>query len=100
MASKLNSTHGVQLNFTNTTPLCKLCTLVQYCICLWCVKFVVAFWCSINHAFSSRRPLRVQHMDLSNCTVSVADLQSILCRCERLENLSLEGLVLSDDIIK
>ncbi|XP_066844751.1 S-phase kinase-associated protein 2 isoform X2 [Anser cygnoides] len=46
------------------------------------------------------RPLRVQHMDLSNCTVSVADLQSILCRCERLVNLSLEGLVLSDDIVK
>ena len=39
-------------------------------------------------------------MDLSNCTVSVADLQSILCLCERLQNLSLEGLVLSDDIIK
>ncbi|OXB79166.1 UNVERIFIED_CONTAM: hypothetical protein H355_006625 [Colinus virginianus] len=54
----------------------------------------------IYYAFSSRRPLRVQHMDLSNCTVSVADLQSILCRCERLENLSLEGLVLSDDIIQ
>ncbi|XP_055555677.1 S-phase kinase-associated protein 2 isoform X2 [Falco biarmicus] len=39
-------------------------------------------------------------MDLSNCTVSVADLQSILCLCERLQNLSLEGLVLSDNIIK
>ncbi|NWS55192.1 SKP2 protein, partial [Chunga burmeisteri] len=53
-----------------------------------------------NPLFKTSKPLRVQHMDLSNCTVSVADLQSILCLCERLQNLSLEGLVLSDDIIK
>ncbi|NXE06455.1 SKP2 protein, partial [Lophotis ruficrista] len=53
-----------------------------------------------NPLFKTNKPLKVQHMDLSNCTVSVADLQSILCRCERLQNLSLEGLVLSDDIIK
>ncbi|NXG75981.1 SKP2 protein, partial [Baryphthengus martii] len=50
--------------------------------------------------FRTSKPLRIQHMDLSNCTVSVADLQSILCLCEKLQNLSLEGLVLSDDIIK
>ncbi|OXB66703.1 hypothetical protein ASZ78_013094 [Callipepla squamata] len=56
--------------------------------------------CIGNPLFKTMKPLRVQHMDLSNCTVSVADLQSILCRCERLENLSLEGLVLSDDIIQ
>ncbi|KAM8793305.1 S-phase kinase-associated protein 2-like [Eudromia elegans] len=56
--------------------------------------------CIGNPLFKNSKPLRVQHMDLSNCTVSVADLQSILCRCERLQNLSLEGLVLSDDIIK
>ncbi|XP_068782091.1 S-phase kinase-associated protein 2-like isoform X3 [Struthio camelus] len=56
--------------------------------------------CIGNPLFKTSKPLRVQHMDLSNCTVSVADLQSILCRCERLQNLSLEGLVLSDDIIK
>ncbi|NXK44782.1 SKP2 protein, partial [Chauna torquata] len=56
--------------------------------------------CIGNPLFKTMKPLRVQHMDLSNCTVSVADLQSILCRCERLENLSLEGLVLSDDIIR
>ncbi|NXF96956.1 SKP2 protein, partial [Eubucco bourcierii] len=53
-----------------------------------------------NPLFKTSKPLRVQHMDLSNCTVSVADLQSILCRCGRLQNLSLEGLVLSDDIMK
>ncbi|NWQ79671.1 SKP2 protein, partial [Columbina picui] len=56
--------------------------------------------CLWNPLFKTSKPLKVQHMDLSNCTVSVADLQSILCRCERLQNLSLEGLVLSDDIIK
>lgn len=44
--------------------------------------------------------LKIQHLDLSNCTVSVADLHSILCLCEKLLNLSLEGLVLSDNIIK
>ncbi|KAM6109843.1 S-phase kinase-associated protein 2 isoform 3-T3 [Phoenicopterus ruber ruber] len=56
--------------------------------------------CIGNPLFKTSKPLRVQHMDLSNCTVSVADLQSILCLCERLQNLSLEGLVLSDDIMK
>ncbi|OWK57787.1 S-phase kinase-associated protein 2 [Lonchura striata] len=43
--------------------------------------------------------LKIQHLDLSNCTVSAADLHSILCLCEKLQNLSLEGLVLSDNII-
>ncbi|XP_009960159.1 PREDICTED: S-phase kinase-associated protein 2 [Leptosomus discolor] len=56
--------------------------------------------CIWNPLFKTNKPLKVQHMDLSNSTVSVADLQSILCLCERLQNLSLEGLVLSDDIIK
>ncbi|XP_040436575.1 S-phase kinase-associated protein 2 isoform X1 [Falco naumanni] len=53
-----------------------------------------------NPLFKTSKSLRIQHMDLSNCTVSVADLQSILCLCERLQNLSLEGLVLSDNIIQ
>ncbi|RMC16622.1 hypothetical protein DUI87_06560 [Hirundo rustica rustica] len=44
--------------------------------------------------------LKIQHLDLSNCTVSAADLHSILCLCEKLQNLSLEGLVLSDSIVK
>ncbi|XP_010290058.1 PREDICTED: S-phase kinase-associated protein 2 isoform X2 [Phaethon lepturus] len=56
--------------------------------------------CIGNPLFKTSIPLRVQHMDLSNCTMSVADLQSILYLCARLQNLSLEGLVLSDDIIK
>ncbi|NXX97373.1 SKP2 protein, partial [Centropus bengalensis] len=49
--------------------------------------------------FKTDRPLRVQHMDLSNCTVSVGALESILCRCKRLQNLSLEGLAISDIIM-
>ncbi|XP_074851764.1 S-phase kinase-associated protein 2 isoform X4 [Carettochelys insculpta] len=50
--------------------------------------------------FKNNRPLRVQHMDMSNCTINVMDLHAVLCRCDRLQNLSLEGLVLSDDIIR
>ncbi|NXP43942.1 SKP2 protein, partial [Heliornis fulica] len=50
--------------------------------------------------FKTNKPLKLQHMDLSNCTVSVAHLWSILCLCVRLQNLSLEGLLLSDDIIQ
>ncbi|KFQ61150.1 S-phase kinase-associated protein 2, partial [Pelecanus crispus] len=56
--------------------------------------------CIGNPLFKTSKPLRVQYMDLSNCTVSVADLQSILCLCDKLQNLSLEGLVLSDDIME
>ncbi|NXS10559.1 SKP2 protein, partial [Neodrepanis coruscans] len=56
--------------------------------------------CIWNPSLKTTKLLRLQHLDLSNCTVSVADLQSILSLCERLQNLSLEGLVLSDNIIK
>ncbi|NXY14091.1 SKP2 protein, partial [Atrichornis clamosus] len=56
--------------------------------------------CIGNPLFKTSTILKVQHMDLSNCTVSAADLHSILCLCEKLQNLSLEGLVLSDSIIK
>ncbi|XP_042307325.1 S-phase kinase-associated protein 2 [Sceloporus undulatus] len=56
--------------------------------------------CIANPSFKTNRSLRVQHMDLSNCTMKVADLQSILSRCQSLQNLSLEGLVLADDIIE
>lgn len=45
------------------------------------------------------RSLRVQHMDLSSCTVSVAVLEDIIGRCFRLQDLSLEGLVLSDQVL-
>ncbi|XP_060617380.2 S-phase kinase-associated protein 2 [Anolis sagrei] len=56
--------------------------------------------CIGNPSFKTNRLLRVQHMDLSNCTIKVADLQSILGKCWSLQNLSLEGLVLSDDIME
>ncbi|XP_042660536.1 S-phase kinase-associated protein 2 isoform X2 [Tyto alba] len=62
--------------------------------------FCAARSCIGNPMFQMSKPLKVQHMDLSNCIVSTADLQNILCLCQRLKNLSLEGLVLSDNIIK
>ncbi|KAJ8347159.1 hypothetical protein SKAU_G00285600 [Synaphobranchus kaupii] len=46
------------------------------------------------------RCLRVQHMDLSSCTVSTPVLEDILSRCQQLRDLSLEGLVLSDSILQ
>ncbi|XP_007951420.1 S-phase kinase-associated protein 2 [Orycteropus afer afer] len=42
---------------------------------------------------------RVQHMDLSNSVISVSTLQDILSQCSNLQNLSLEGLQLSDAIV-
>ncbi|KAF2984656.1 hypothetical protein EK904_012577 [Melospiza melodia maxima] len=56
--------------------------------------------CIGDPLFKTSNLLKIQHLDLSNCTVSAADLHSILCLCEKLQNLSLEGLVLSDSIIK
>ncbi|KAJ7415000.1 S-phase kinase-associated protein 2 [Willisornis vidua] len=56
--------------------------------------------CIGSPLFKTNELLKLQHLDLSNCTVSAADLHSVLCLCERLQNLSLEGLVLSDNIIK
>ncbi|NXG07011.1 SKP2 protein, partial [Sakesphorus luctuosus] len=56
--------------------------------------------CIGSPLFKTNKLLKLQHLDLSNCTVSAADLHSVLCLCERLQNLSLEGLVLSDNIIK
>uniref|UniRef100_A0A8C9HTX0 S-phase kinase associated protein 2 n=1 Tax=Piliocolobus tephrosceles TaxID=591936 RepID=A0A8C9HTX0_9PRIM len=45
-------------------------------------------------------PFRVQHMDLSNSVIEVSTLQGILSQCSKLQNLSLEGLRLSDPIVK
>ncbi|KAE8636487.1 hypothetical protein XENTR_v10003010 [Xenopus tropicalis] len=56
--------------------------------------------CMGEPMFTKTRHLRLLHMDLSNSTVSVGALQSILSRCHKLQNLSLEGLVLSDDITR
>uniref|UniRef100_A0A8I3MTR3 S-phase kinase associated protein 2 n=1 Tax=Canis lupus familiaris TaxID=9615 RepID=A0A8I3MTR3_CANLF len=64
---------------------------------------VVAFRCPrsfmdqplVEH-FSS---FRVQHMDLSNSVIDVSTLHGILSQCSKLQNLSLEGLQLSDPIV-
>ncbi|XP_005604373.1 S-phase kinase-associated protein 2 isoform X2 [Equus przewalskii] len=45
-------------------------------------------------------PFRVQHMDLSNSVIDVSTLHGILSQCSKLQNLSLEGLQLSDPIVK
>ncbi|KAF3828590.1 hypothetical protein GH733_004580 [Mirounga leonina] len=44
-------------------------------------------------------PFRVQHMDLSNSVIEVSTLHGILLQCSKLQNLSLEGLQLSDPIV-
>ncbi|XP_075698092.1 S-phase kinase-associated protein 2 [Rhinoderma darwinii] len=49
--------------------------------------------------FKQIRPLRLQHADFSNCTVSTDTVQSVISRCHDLHNLSLEGLDLSDAIM-
>lgn len=65
---------------------------------------VVAFRCPrsfmeqpLGESFSS---FRVQHMDLSNSVINVSNLHKILSECSKLQNLSLEGLQLSDPIVK
>ncbi|XP_057216768.1 S-phase kinase-associated protein 2 [Triplophysa rosa] len=55
--------------------------------------------CIGQPAFRSTKQLRVQHMDLSSCTVETSVLEQIVSRCRHLHNISLEGLVLSDNII-
>ncbi|XP_073537751.1 S-phase kinase-associated protein 2 [Phyllobates terribilis] len=49
--------------------------------------------------FRKVRPLRLQHVDFSNCNITPETLQSIISRCHHLHNLSLEGLELSDDVM-
>uniref|UniRef100_I3M110 S-phase kinase associated protein 2 n=1 Tax=Ictidomys tridecemlineatus TaxID=43179 RepID=I3M110_ICTTR len=44
-------------------------------------------------------PFRVQHLDLSNSVINVSTLHGILSQCSKLQNLSLEGLQLSDPIV-
>lgn len=45
-------------------------------------------------------PFRVQHMDLSNSVIEVSALLGLLSQCFKLQNLSLEGLQLSDAVIR
>ncbi|XP_036919076.1 S-phase kinase-associated protein 2 isoform X1 [Sturnira hondurensis] len=65
---------------------------------------VVAFCCP--RSFVDQQPVvehfspfRVQHLDLSNSVIGVFTLHSILSPCSKLQNLSLEGLQLSDPIV-
>lgn len=45
-------------------------------------------------------PLQIVHIDLSNSVIPTSALESIISRCRLFECLSLEGLQLSDNIIK
>ncbi|KAJ8402038.1 hypothetical protein AAFF_G00372730 [Aldrovandia affinis] len=56
--------------------------------------------CIGEPSFANAQCLRVQHMDLSSCTVSTPVLDDILSRCQQLQDLSLEGLELSDSILQ
>uniref|UniRef100_A0A8C6T9W8 S-phase kinase-associated protein 2 n=1 Tax=Neogobius melanostomus TaxID=47308 RepID=A0A8C6T9W8_9GOBI len=49
--------------------------------------------------FKSTGPLQVVQMDLSSSIISVAALEGIIVSCTELQDLSLEGLQLSDTII-
>uniref|UniRef100_A0A8C9SC44 S-phase kinase-associated protein 2 n=1 Tax=Scleropages formosus TaxID=113540 RepID=A0A8C9SC44_SCLFO len=44
--------------------------------------------------------LRIQHLDLSSCIVSTAVLEDLFSHCRWLQDLSLEGLELSDSIMQ
>lgn len=46
------------------------------------------------------RPLQIVEMDLSSSIIPTSALESIICHCRLLEYLSLEGLQLSDIIIR
>ncbi|KAM9450533.1 S-phase kinase-associated protein 2 isoform 2-T2 [Clarias gariepinus] len=56
--------------------------------------------CISEPGFRNTQLLRVQHLDLSSCTVQTPVLEDILSRCRRLQNLSVEGLELSDSILR
>ena len=44
-------------------------------------------------------PFCLQHLDLSNLVIDVFTLHGLLSHCSKLQNLSLEGLWLSDPIV-
>ncbi|XP_013985210.1 S-phase kinase-associated protein 2 isoform X2 [Salmo salar] len=56
--------------------------------------------CIGEPCFTHTQHLHVHHMDLSSCTVTTLVLGDIISRCRLLENLSLEGLELSDNIVQ
>lgn len=50
--------------------------------------------------FTNDSPLLLQHMDLSHCITTPHTLLQLLRRCHRLIGLSLEGLQLSDPVLR
>lgn len=44
--------------------------------------------------------MQLVQMDLSNSIIPISALESIICHCRLLEYLSLEGLRLSDAVIR
>lgn len=64
---------------------------------------VIAFRCPqsvMEQPLGERlRSFPVKHMDLSNSIINVSSLHGILSECSKLQNLSLEGLQLSDPIV-
>nr|XP_025126394.1 S-phase kinase-associated protein 2 isoform X3 [Bubalus bubalis] len=44
-------------------------------------------------------PFRLQHLDLSNSVIDASTLHGLLSHCSKLQNLSLEGLRLSDPVV-
>ncbi|XP_038173326.1 S-phase kinase-associated protein 2-like [Arvicola amphibius] len=64
---------------------------------------VIAFRCPrsvMEQPLGERlRSFPVKHMDLSNSVINVSSLHGILSECSKLQNLSLEGLQLSDPIV-
>ncbi|XP_069771703.1 S-phase kinase-associated protein 2 [Narcine bancroftii] len=50
--------------------------------------------------FKDDRPLPLQYLDLSHCVISCTAILHVLARCHRLLGLSLEGLSLSDHIVR
>ncbi|XP_034048793.1 S-phase kinase-associated protein 2 [Thalassophryne amazonica] len=49
--------------------------------------------------FTGTEAVKIVHMDLSGSIIPTPVLESILCRCQLLECLSVEGLQLSDHIV-
>ncbi|XP_066568290.1 S-phase kinase-associated protein 2 [Amia ocellicauda] len=56
--------------------------------------------CIGEPSFTTTEPLRVKHIDFSSSTVTTPVLEDIIGRCRELQNLSLEGLELSDGILQ
>lgn len=89
---------------------CKVSSSVEHTGCTFWIQMgrYTKHWtlnagsiCScIELVFLSLSPLQILHLDLSSSIIPTSALESIICRCRLLECLSLEGLQLSDCIIR